>query len=270
MKNIVISAALLAALASGAALAQDTTSNSATPSGSQTPQPQAEPQAAPTTHSSTATPTAARQEQTAVPTRIAPGSVILVQLTTTIDTKKAKPGDPVTAKVTKDLKAANGELLIAKNTKVVGHVTEARAWSKEQKESEVGIAFDHAVTKDGDMKLPMSIQAIIGPAPSSPSFGGGGGYDPPGPATGGGTMTSPMSGRAPLSGPSQPPTPPLPTGGTDAQTRPPITGNTQGVVGMPDLKLEAHAQSGSLGSVVSSEKSNVKLESGTVMLLRVN
>jgi hypothetical protein len=116
----------------------------------------------------------------------------------------------------------------------------------------------------------MSIQAIIGPAPISPSGGGGGGYDPAGPATGGGTTTSPMSGRAPVSPPSQPQAQPLPTSGTDVQARPPITGNTQGVIGMPDLKLEANAHGGAQGSVVSSQKSNVKLESGTVMLLRVN
>jgi hypothetical protein len=39
---------------------------------------------------------------------------------------------------------------------------------------------------------------------------------------------------------------------------------------MADVKLEANAQNGVQGSVVSSEKNNVKLESGTIMLLRVN
>jgi hypothetical protein len=39
---------------------------------------------------------------------------------------------------------------------------------------------------------------------------------------------------------------------------------------MPDLKLEETTQNATQGSVVTSEKSNVKLESGTLMLLRVN
>jgi hypothetical protein len=39
---------------------------------------------------------------------------------------------------------------------------------------------------------------------------------------------------------------------------------------MPELKLEANAQNAALGSVVTSGKGNVKLESGTLMLLRVN
>jgi len=287
MKNIVISAALLAALASGAALAQNTTPNSATPSGSQTPQPpaqtegqpqpQAEPQAVPPTHSSTAAPTAARQEQTAVPTRIAPGSVIPVQLTTTIDAKKAKPGDPVTAKVSMDLKTNGGEVIVPKDTQIMGHVTEAQARSKEQKESQVGIAFDRAVLKDGEIPLPMSIQAVIAP-PSNDAKNSGGGQGAP--ATGGNTATSPMGGGRSASaggaGQTQPSSTapnPVPAEGADNQqqgsARPQITGNTQGVIGISNLKLEA-GQNATQGSVLSSEKNNVKVESGTMLLLRVN
>jgi hypothetical protein len=202
--------------------------------------------------------------------KIVPGSVIPVLLTKSIDAKKAKPGDEVIAKVTQDLKADSGEVIMAKDTKVIGHVTQAQGRTKEQKASDLGIAFDHAVTKSGDMKLPMSIQAIIAPLPGNPSGGDGGRYGQSGPATGGGTATSPMSGRAPVSGGSQSQPQPLPTGGVDAQARPPITGNTQGVIGMPDVRLEANPKNGAQGSIVSSEKNNVKLESGTVMLLRVN
>lgn len=241
MANIFAAALLCGTFVCGCALAQDTAPA--------TTQPGAK---------------AGDQEQASA-AKIAPGSVIQVELTKTIDAKKAKAGDQVVAKVTGDMKTASGEVFLPKNTKVVGRVTEARARTKEQNESEVRIAFDHAITKNGDMKLPMSIQAIIGPAPSSPS---GGGYDPPGPATGGGTTTSPMAGRAPLSPGSQPG--PLPTVGTDEQSRSPITGKTKGVIGLPHLKLEANAQNAGQGSVVSSQKSNVKLESGTLLLLRVN
>jgi hypothetical protein len=102
-------------------------------------------------------------EQQGTAPRIAPGSVIPVELTKGIDAKKAKTGDEVVAKVTQDMKTTNGEVLVPKDTKVVGRVTEAQPRSKEQKESEIGIAFDHAVMKNGsEMQLPMSIQAIIG------------------------------------------------------------------------------------------------------------
>jgi hypothetical protein len=52
-------------------------------------------------------------------------------LTKTIDAKKAKTGDEVEAKVTMDLKTNSGEVLVPKDTKVIGHVTEAHARSKD-------------------------------------------------------------------------------------------------------------------------------------------
>jgi hypothetical protein len=245
--------------------AQPAISSPASPAARPTTQPQQPSQA---TQSPTAAPTAAKQEQTAGPHRIAPGSVIPVQLTKTIDAKKAKPGDEVVAKVIIDLKTNSGEIIVPKDTKVMGHVTEAHARNKEQMESQVGIAFDRAILKDGEMSLPMSIQAVI--APPSNDANNGSGVDQSAPATGGSTATSPMgSGRNPTSaGAAQPQ--PLPTGGADAQSqsgaRPPINGNTQGVVGISNLKLEPATQ----GSVLSSEKNNVKVESGTMLLLRVN
>lgn len=207
----------------------------------------------------------------AQPTRIAPGSVIPVELTKTIDAKKAKTGDEVMAKVTQDMKDIGGAVIVAKDTKMVGHVTQAQARTKEQKESEVGITFDKAVSKSGEMKLPMSIQAIVAPVNSAP--GDASGYGQNAPATGSGTATSPMGGHnAPMEGSGRPPSPSaVPNGGSDASsggTRPPLTASTQGVIGMPDVKLLA-AQDAAQGSVVSSEKNNVKLESGTILLLRV-
>src|SRR6201998_1024611 len=104
------------------------------------------------------------QAQTASAPRIAPGSVIPVQLTKTVDAKKAKTGDEVVAKVTQDMKTQTGEVLVPKDTKVIGHVTEAQARTKDEKQSELAIAFDHAILKDGqDVRLPMSIQAVIAP-----------------------------------------------------------------------------------------------------------
>src|SRR5579859_3777969 len=91
--------------------------------------------------------------------RIAPGSVIPVQLTKSIDVKKAKSGDEVVARVTQDMKGGNGDVVVPKDAKVMGHVTEAQKRSKEQKESQLGIAFDKLVMKSGgDVNVPMSIQ----------------------------------------------------------------------------------------------------------------
>src|ERR1035441_5583638 len=147
------------------------------------PQPQAPP---PAPQAPASAPPDASQAPAAGTTRIAPGSVIPVQLTKTIDAKTAKPGDEVVAIVTMDLKTSSGEVIVPKDTKVTGHVTEAQARSKEQKESQLGIAFDHAVLKSGDVNLPMSIQAVIAPPTNNANAGGG---DPGAPAGGGGAAT---------------------------------------------------------------------------------
>ena len=99
----------------------------------------------------TATPPSQTNPQASTDTPpIAPGSVIPVKLTKTVDAKKVKTGDEVEARVTEDLKSGNGQLVVAKDTKVVGHITEAETRSKEQHESQIGIAFDHAVFKAGE------------------------------------------------------------------------------------------------------------------------
>jgi hypothetical protein len=158
---------------------------------------------------------------------------------------------------------------------VIGHVTEAQARNKEQKQSEVAIAFDHAVVKGDQMQLPMSIQAIIAPQPTTP--GSAGTSEPASPGMSGSSQNSPVAGRSGSmpgsSAPSQSQN--YPQGGTpDSQpetgARPQINGNTQGVIGMPDVKLETSAQNAAQGSVLTSEKNNVKIEKGTLMLLRVS
>jgi hypothetical protein len=239
---------------------------------SDTAQPQAPSRQAPSGEQA-AQPSSAGSQATGA-TRVAPGSVIPVQLTKTIDAKKAKTGDEVVAKVTQDMKTNSGDVIFAKDTKVLGHVTEAQPRSKEQKESQVGIAFDRAVMKNGsEMQVPMSIQAIIGPQNSNPNSGAG---QAPEAAPAG--RTGGTSGRASgMGGAAAPPTAPSSGGGsqpgeekTGSNARPPITAETQGVVGMPDLKLESAGQNPTQGSLVSSEKNNVKIDSGTLLLLRVN
>ena len=294
------------ALWCGISLAQDTTppASGNTPPEPQTPattpsapaQP-AEPSAAqPASPQQPATPAQPSQEQapaTGQPSsqnpgtgtastpgarRIAPGSVIPVLLTKTVDAKKAKTGDEVVAKVTQDLKTNGGDLLLAKDTKVVGHVTEAQARSKEQKESQLGIAFDRAVMKNGgEMQMPMSIQAIIGPQNNNPNAGGNDQGSAPS-ASAGQTPAGNAGRSSGMSGSTPPPTASASSGGSNMPTEAqsgtnaagPITAQTQGVVGISNLKLEAAGQSSTQGSVVTSEKNNVKLESGTMMLLKVN
>jgi hypothetical protein len=266
--NNLFKATAFMALMCGVALAQ-----SASPSSnSNTPQTQAQPSAPQDSPQS--------GSQAQHPTKVAPGSVIPVQLTKTVDAKKAKTGDEVVAKVTMDMKTQSGDVLVPKDTKVIGHVTEAQKRDKDQKQSELGLAFDRAVTKDGNtMQMPMSIQAVIGqqqpnqqseantPAGREQAAGVPSGAAPTGAAGGKSSGTTPPA-----------PSPSASGSGTGADTgdsqaanggRPPINAQTQGVIGISNLTL-APGSNGTQGSVMTSEKNNVKLESGTMLLLKVN
>ncbi len=302
MRSILTAAAISAALMCGTALAQSTSPSSTNPASTDPAATQSQPPAnQPTAPQSQMQPTAqapaTTQPATGQPAasqpatgpagaaanqsspKIAPGSVIPVQLTKTIDAKKAKTGDEVVAKVTMDMKTTSGEVLVPKDTKVVGHVTEAQARNKDQKESQMGIAFDRAELKDGQsMNLPMSIQAVIGQQNNNANAQGGGDQGASSPSAPGGATpnASTSAGRPGMAGSTPQPSPSATAGAdttsNDSQAKnstPRITGQTQGVVGISNLTL-ASGPNGAQGSVMSSEKNNVKLESGTMLLLKVN
>jgi hypothetical protein len=252
-------------------LAHAQQSPSDSPPETQAPPPEQAPPATPPSAAKTAA-----SSSSGVPSRIAAGSVIPVELTKSVDAKKAKTGDEVVAKVTQDLRNNAGTVLMPKDTKVIGHVTEVQARTKEQKESQLAIAFDKAVLKNGEeMDMPMSIQAIIAPPNSNNAANSqtSSSYPPPG-TSGSDTSGASSSGSRPgtTEGNAQPPSGMPQTtnnGSTASQARAPITGNTQGVVGIANLNLAA-APSATQGSLVTSEKNNVKLEDGVFLLLHVN
>lgn len=254
----------------GVLMAQQTPPTSVDPNTpqSQTPRSDGQPNQ-PTQQGQSPAQAPTSQRHAANNVKIAPGSVIPVQLAKTVDAKKAKTGDEVVATVVQDMKTNSGDVLVPKNTKVIGHVTEVQARNKEQKQSELAIAFDRAVVKGDSMQLPMSIQAVIAPETNVPSASA---PDQSPSAAGGTSPNSPMGGRAGSTPPPQQNSPSA--GGSEtesaASARPPITGNTQGVIGMSDVKLENSSQHSAQGSVLTSEKNNVKIEKGTMMLLRVN
>lgn len=268
MNRFLLATVISLALACSSALAQNT-------SAAQTQAPTAaSPQASPHTTQPQAQAPAAEQHSGS--TRIAPGSVIPVQLTKTIDAKKAKTGEQVVAKVTQDMKTQNGEVLVPKDSEIIGHVTEAQPRNKQQKESELAINFDQAVIGGSSLSLPMSIQAVIGQQNnnnSNPGTASGGNYPPaPSPGAGGGM---PAGSSSPGGMGGAPPAQPSPSaGGTPPPdqnappSRPAINGHTEGVIGISNLTL-APAQNANQGSVMTSEKHNVKLESGTMLLLKV-
>src|SRR6185437_15707329 len=92
-----------------------------------------------------------------------PGTILPVELDKSVDAKKAKPGDPLVAKIDQDL-LSNGKIVIPRNSKVMGHVVEAKPSSHDDKSSKLGIVFDKIEVKDAP-EIPLSavVQGIGAP-----------------------------------------------------------------------------------------------------------
>ncbi len=197
-----------------------------------------------------------------------PGTVLSVELSKSLDAKKSKADAKVEARTAVDL-LVHGKIVVPRNAKIVGHVTEAKAHSKASPGSLVGITFDRMLLKDGrEVPLQATVQAIARPLQLN-SLG-----SESNPA---GDMASGMPGQRPASAgdstaPTIPPkyptsTIPEPPGlnAPNTSTISPLAPTSRGVVGIRDLSLET---SGAV-SVLTSSTGNVHLESGTQLMLRV-
>ena len=200
---------------------------------------------------------------------LAPGVVIPAELSKSIDAKKAKQGDKVEARTSMDL-LSHGQVVIPRDTKIVGHVTEAKAHSKESPDSRVAIAFDTIAMKDGrQLTMQAAIQAIARPLQDnavgvSAPMGESGGMP-----QGGAPPTGGMSGSPTRAPDTSSPYPQGTASGNSSQATTgmavaPLGPSSQGVVGISGLTLAPSA----MASVVSSEKDNVHLDSGTQLLLK--
>lgn len=94
-----------------------------------------------------------------VPVRLERGSILYAKLTKTVDAKKAKVGDPVSAVLVADV-LAHGKIAIRHGAKLRGQVSEAQAHSKETPESRLGIIFDKVITKEGEVPFESKLLAI--------------------------------------------------------------------------------------------------------------
>jgi hypothetical protein len=81
-----------------------------------------------------------------------------------LDSKSAKPGDPVVVKTTESTKTADGTV-IPKGSKLVGHVTSVQAHGKTSADSKLDIQFDRAELKGGrSLPIHSEIRAVAPPA----------------------------------------------------------------------------------------------------------
>ncbi len=198
-------------------------------------------------------------------TEIVRGILIPAELSKSLDAKKTKPGDKIEAKTTMDM-LSQGQIVIPRNSKIEGHITTAKPKSKESPESELGIAFDRIVMKNG-RELPMhaALQAIAPPliigvdAPGTPAAIGSA---PPGQEAGNeGISESP--GTA-LTGAGQIPS--MPTSSTSTPARPgaALTSSSHGAVGMKGAALNSNKDT----NVITSSRQTVHLDAGTQLMLQ--
>ena len=175
--------------------------------------------------------------------------VMPVELTKSLDSKKLKEGDPVTGRIAADLRMKDGTQ-IPRGSKVTGHVTEAKARSKGDPQSALGIVFDKISLPSGkDIAIKGEIQAV------APNPNAGAQQSGPGVMAGLAGNDSGMS-----AGTSAPPMPSTPT--SPQEGRPILNGQSKGVVGFHNLELGQN-------SVLVSTGKNVSLDSGTQLMLQV-
>lgn len=192
--------------------------------------------------------------------KIAPGTVIPVELAKSLDSKKVNEGDPVTAKLAVDM-LSGGTVIVPRDSKIAGHVTEAKSRSKGESESTLGITFDRLILKNGqEIPLHAVVQAVGAPIARGPSMSENnnprsnpGGY---GSRPGMGGTAQPSNAGGAQNSEDQPAN----MGGT-----PTLPMNATGVVGISGLTLRTTSAT---SSTLASEKKNVKLDSGTQLLLR--
>src|ERR1044071_1264572 len=229
------------------------------------------------------------------------GSYMLVELSKGLTAKKLKPGDKVKAEVAQDV-VSHGKVIIPVETELIGHVTEVCARDGANTESRLGIVFDKILLRHfHDINFQAVVQAVAPPAPRPSRVDQPSQMLPPSLVVGTrDTGTSPiggMSSAASRRGQASPSTNATMSGATNTTSYPssitvkqspsnhadgssaqlettpggtPLSiGMPLGVRGLKGLSLSTAPSASTPGPVIVSNTDNVKLETGTQILLHV-
>jgi hypothetical protein len=90
---------------------------------------------------------------------LAANTSLAAQLENSLDARHAKVGDRVTLKTTEAVKQ-NGETVVPKGARLLGHITEVQQRTKENGESRIGVAFDRLQKGALDMPITATIVSI--------------------------------------------------------------------------------------------------------------
>jgi hypothetical protein len=245
--------------------------------------------------------TAVTASPVAPPIVLPPGTNVMAELSHSLNARKLKPGDKVKAVLAQDL-IAHGRIVAKTNAKLVGHVTEVKARSPENPESQLGMVFDKILLKHHqELDFKGVVQALAPPAPRRsrvdepdqmmpPPMLTPAASTPGSDSTRRGSSSSSSSGRAPStattlassvtslgsvtvvgSTPGSNPGDSVSTIRPSATDNKPISGGIgmHGVYGLKNLDLKLAKDKASPGPVIVSTKSDVKLESGTQVVVLV-
>ena len=172
-------------------------------------------------------------------------------LARSVDSKKLKEGDEISAKTISTMRTADGTM-IPGGSKVIGHVTQAKARSKGDSESSLGVAFEKIEVAGGKQIPIKGMLQAVGPNPSEssgPDTGAAGGNNMnAGGSSAGATMASPAAATDNMR---------LPGGAKGSKT---LTPQSTGVVGMKNMQLD--------NSVLTSTGKEVKLDMGSQLMIK--
>ncbi|HJT53303.1 MAG TPA: hypothetical protein VJ848_05595 [Candidatus Angelobacter sp.] len=233
------------------------------------------------------------------PRVIALGTTLLAEFSGSLNVKKLKPGDKVKAVLAQDL-LAGGQIIARVDSKLIGHVSEIKHRSPTDPESRLGVVFDKIILKNHrELNFQAIVQALAPPVQRRSRVDEPDQMMPPPTLTVGSnfpgqsssrhssssnrststatTLATTMGTTGPMttvgSTPGMTPGDGLSRARTQASTTAPASAGVgmHGVYGLKGLALAAPGSAVESGPAIISTKSDVKLESGTqVILLVVN
>ncbi|HXN53795.1 MAG TPA: hypothetical protein VN943_17835 [Candidatus Acidoferrum sp.] len=205
-----------------------------------------------------------------------------------IDTRRARPGDVVTAEVAEDV-SYQRTVIFPKGTKVIGHIVRATSGGHGRAGSALFVQFDKALLKDGqEVILNAGIQALavgaVAPlsdtdgrgsrdaatsaALNPPAEQGAEGAEPALTASTNDALIVSTIYDTPRRG-LRPPLFAAPAAEGELNSDGMFTPDSKGAFGRPDVKVYTPTSEGSHGTVLLSAKKNMHLDSGTRLLLVV-
>ncbi len=201
-----------------------------------------------------------------------PVSSVFAVLTNVLESKSATVGQELALRTVNDV-VVDGEVVIPRDSKILGHVSEVLINGKDRSKSALAIVIDKAIKKDGaELPVQAIIAAVAAPKESSlssdPTYGMLHSNEP--------KMSGAGAGAASRSGelsPSSKANATAAVGTADLKGRmdQPFSLNqdSQGAIGYEDLSLSWGLASPPPFTIFTSKSKNLKLEAGTQMLLRM-